>query len=151
MGIKLLFICTGNTCRSPMAEGLARDILGSEVDVSSAGMGAWEEQPASNQALEVMKSQGITLSSHRSRRVNAQLLQEADWIIPMTKEHESQLHTLYPEYKGKIRRLGAWGSTGKDISDPFGGSLAIYQKCAEEIKGLILKIKEELDRLEGSG
>lgn len=145
--MKLLFICTGNTCRSPMAEGLAKKVLGPGVNVSSAGMGAWDGQPASEQASAAMKPMEIDLSSHHARRVNPLLLQEADWIIPMTKEQEAQICELYPEYIGKVRRLGSWGGAGRDILDPFGGSLKIYQQCAEEIKSFVYELKSELDKL----
>lgn len=146
--MKLLFICTGNTCRSPMAEGLAKEILGPGFEVSSAGMGAWEGQPASEQALTVMKARGIDISSHHARRVNSLLLQEADWIIPMTKEQEIRLCTLNPKSLDKVRRLGDWGDNqGNDIVDPFGGSLQVYQQCAEQIESFLYHLQSELDKL----
>lgn len=146
MTIKLLFICTGNTCRSPIAEGLAKKILGTEVTVSSAGMGAWDGDRASTQALTVMKEWGVDLSGHQARRVTRELLEEADWVIPMTVEQEYRLRALYPEFAGKLRRLGAWGTDGKDISDPYGGSVEVYRQSAREIEDLIFELREQLDR-----
>lgn len=145
--MKLLFICTGNTCRSPMAEALAKVILGPEYDVSSAGMSACEGSPASDHAIKVTEARGIDLTSHRARQVTEELLREADWVIPMTEGHEIRLCAQYPEYVKKIRRLGKWGSSGQDILDPFGGSLQIYQSSAKEIEQMIYTFKKELDSL----
>lgn len=145
--MKLLFICTGNTCRSPMAEALAKVILGPEFDIGSAGMSAWEGAPASDHAIKVMEDRGIDLASHCARQVTEELLREADWVIPMTEGHEIRLCAQYPEYVKKIRRLGNWGLSGQDILDPYGGSLQIYQSSADEIEKMIYDLKNELDNL----
>lgn len=144
--MRIVFVCTGNTCRSPMAAGLARQILGPEIFVESAGLAAWAGDSASPQAIAVLKEHDIDLSSHRARPVNSQTLAEADWIIPMTKAHELQLKGAFPEYSSKIKRLGDWGSQDKslDVSDPWGGSVEVYRQCAEEIEAIIFEIKKAL-------
>lgn len=114
MSLKLLFICTGNTCRSPMAEGLARKIFGDAVHVSSAGMEAWEGAEASPYAHQVLKEQSVDLSQHRSRKIRADLLADADWIIPMTQAQEKGLKNIYPQYEQKTRYLGEWGEQTRD-------------------------------------
>lgn len=147
MSLKLLFVCTGNTCRSPMAEGLARGLFGQDAIVSSAGIDAWEGQTASPYAIEAIKERGLDLSSHRARRVSSALLEEADLILPMTKAQEERLCSLFPEFKDKIKSLGDWAGQGSDIKDPWGGLLNTYRSTAEEIaellKSLALKLKEK--------
>ncbi len=144
MGMKLLFICTGNTCRSPMAEALARKILGDSVQVSSAGLAAYPGESASSYAIEVLSEKNIDLSGHRSRRMEEQLLAEADWIIPMTEAQVETLSFLYPLYIHKIRCLGDWGEQKKDVPDPWSGSLAVYRQTAQEIEELLNVLKEYL-------
>jgi len=144
MGLKLLFICTGNTCRSPMAEGLAREMFGESIQVSSAGMEAWEGEAASAHALEVLKERKLDLSSHRSRRISAELLAEADWIIPMTLAQEERLRRLFPQFLHKIRCLGDWGGRKREVQDPWRGSLDAYRQTAQEIAELLGVLKDQL-------
>lgn len=144
MGLKLLFVCTGNTCRSPLAEGLAKSIFGKAAEISSAGMEAWEGEMASSHSIQIAAELGIDLSSHRSRRIEPDLLAAADWIIPMTKVQEERLKMLYPEFQTKIRRLGVWTDAGADIQDPWGGSLEVYRKSAIQIKKMLEAMKNQL-------
>ncbi len=144
MGYKLLFICTGNTCRSPMAEGLARKLFGDMVQISSAGMAAWEGEEISVHALAVLKEQNLDLSKHCARKVTHELMADADWIIPMTLAQEESLKRLFPEYESKTRSLGHWGDLKMDISDPWMGSVDVYRQTAEEIKKLLYVLKDHL-------
>lgn len=142
MSLKLLFICTGNTCRSPMAEGLARKIFGDAVQVSSAGLEAWEGAEVSSHALEVLREQSVDISRHRSRKIRTDLLADVDWIIPMTQVQEIGLKNNYPQYVQKTRYLGAWGESKRDVRDPWGGSLAVYRQTAQEIGELLNALKD---------
>ena len=144
MGLKLLFICTGNTCRSPMAEGLAREIFGGTVQVSSAGMQAYLGENASAHAIEVLKEQNIDLSRHRSRRIRTELMADADWIIPMTQAQEEALRCIFPQYGHKTRYLGDWGDQKRDVIDPWSGSLELYRQTAHEIGELLSALKSYL-------
>ena len=141
MGLKLLFICTGNTCRSPMAEGLAREMLGDSFQVGSAGLAAYGGESASTHALEVLKEQNVDISSHRSRRICVELMADYDWIIPMTQAQEDALKRLFPQYAGKTRYIGNWGDRKRDVLDPWGGSLDVYRRTAQEIGELLSIIK----------
>ncbi|WP_040412165.1 low molecular weight protein arginine phosphatase [Desulfosporosinus sp. OT] len=144
MSLKLLFICTGNTCRSPMAEGLAQEMFGDAVQVSSAGIEAWEGTEASSYALEVLKERNVDLSRHRSRKIRAELLAEADWIIPMTQAQEKVLRHSFPQYEQKTKYLGSWGEQKRDIRDPWSGSLEVYRETAWEISELLNALKSHL-------
>jgi len=144
MGLKLLFICTGNTCRSPMAEGLAREMFGDSVQVSSAGMEACVGECANTYAIEVLKERNVHLSRHRSRRISVELMADADWIIPMTQAQEEALSRLFPQYVEKIRFLGAWADRKRDVHDPWNGSLEVYRQTANEIEKLLSEFKGQL-------
>lgn len=127
-----------------MAEGLAREMFGDSVQVASAGLEAWLGECASTNALVVLKEQNIDLSRHRSRRIRAELMEEADWIIPMTQAQEEVLRRLFPQYVHKTRYLGDWGDHKRDVFDPWSGSLDVYRQTAKEIRELLNALKGQL-------
>jgi len=144
LGPKILFVCTGNTCRSPLAEGMARAMFGDLVQVSSAGIEAWDGDNVSAHVVEILKEQNIDLSQHRARRINDELMTKVDWIIPMTQAQEEGLKRRFPQYIHKIRRLGNWGEGKRDIQDPWMGSLEVYRQTAQEISELLSMLKKQL-------
>ncbi|KLU59205.1 Low molecular weight protein-tyrosine-phosphatase YwlE [Peptococcaceae bacterium CEB3] len=140
----ILFVCSGNTCRSPMAEAIAKSMFGSWAGVHSAGIGAWEGDGASPQALQVMEERGLSLREHRAARLTRSLVEGASWVIPMTRDQERVLKEKYPESAGKIRRLGDWGHLSADVTDPWGGPVERYRECANEIARLLEDVRGAL-------
>ena len=126
----ITFICTGNTCRSPMAEGIARRIIkesypDSGVTVSSAGLATYNGSPASGHSIDVCREIGIDLTSHRSQRLNPEIAEKTDLFAVMTDSHRQVLLQCgIPQ--NKIAVLGG-------ISDPYGGDEEEYRACREQI------------------
>jgi glycine hydroxymethyltransferase len=136
----VLFVCTGNVCRSPMAEGLFRQAVRGrgEYRVLSAGLGALEGQPPSPYAVQAVKELGIDISGQRSRMLTPDLVNHADYIFGMTHSHIDTVMMLYPFAAEKTFLLREFDETldqfEKDISDPIGGSYDIYLNCRDQIE-----------------
>ncbi|MBC8003177.1 MAG: ribose 5-phosphate isomerase B [Opitutaceae bacterium] len=136
----ILFVCTGNTCRSPMAEGLFRHVVKGRGDyrVFSAGVGAIDGQAPSPHAVRVVRDLGIDISHQRSRMLTGSLVQQADYIFGMTHSHVESITLLYPQVAEKIFLLREFDDTlssfEKDISDPVGGTIEDYQYCRDQIE-----------------
>ncbi len=140
--MKILFVCTGNTCRSSMAEALARHELdkrglSGRVEVMSAGTLAFSGQPASDHAVAVMKEMDIDLNSHRSTMLSRELIESADLVLTMTARHRMEILNVCPEAESKVHTLAVYAGAGADVPDPFGGGREIYHRCADSLRGMI--------------
>ena len=146
--MKLLFVCSGNTCRSPLAEGIARQmaaVRGLELAVSSAGTGATEGSSASDGALLVAMERGIDLSEHRSRLLDRRLVDDADVILAMGPSHVERIRALGGGGRTwLLTDYASHGATLRPIADPFGGELAVYRETADELEAEIGRV---LDRI----
>ncbi|PGS52724.1 low molecular weight protein arginine phosphatase [Bacillus sp. AFS041924] len=137
---KILFVCTGNTCRSPMAEALLRHHGNELYQVQSAGVFAMSGEPASQNAILALKNKGIE-TNHSSQQVNEELLEWSSNVLSMTSSHKQMLVSKFPQYKEKIFTFYEYlNGQSKDISDPYGGSLSIYENTLNELEGLVKQI-----------
>ena len=139
---QVLFVCTGNICRSPMAEVLLRREVANRglhgLTVGSAGTGAWDGAPASEGAYLVSLEHGLDLSAHRARLVTRSIVDQADLILAMAEHHMARLRELDAGSRSML--LGAYAGRGPgetDVDDPFGGDIETYRQTFGELEELI--------------
>ena len=142
--MNILFVCTGNTCRSPMAAALFNKIAMErdlDVRIESAGIFAHDGEPASNEAIIAMKRYGIDLLGHHAQSINTELIEKSDLILTMTAAHKMVLESAAG---GKVFTLCEYAGLDDDIEDPYGGDVKEYEECAEKLYKALEKVAEKL-------
>jgi len=152
----VLFVCTGNVCRSPMAEGLFRHAMRQRQDfaVVSAGIGAVNGAPASEHARKALEVRQIDLSQHRSRQLTPDLVERADYIFGMTRGHIEAIRALYPHAAEKTFLMREFeislSEAERDVCDPIGGSFEVYTNCRDQIEKGIQSIMNFIEQNEAT-
>ncbi len=152
--LHVLLVCTGNTCRSPMAEAILRELLKKKFPklyrpgqpeptlTGSAGLSAYPGGHASPEAMAVMNKRGLNLQEHQSRPVTERLLRHADLVLTMTAAHRRAIIDRWPEFASKTNLLSG---DGQDTADPFGGNSSVYSACAEQIESYLVQWVQRID------
>jgi len=149
--MKVLFVCTGNTCRSPMCEGYFRKLCQEaglkDVEAISAGVFAEPGGKASSVALSTMKDYGVDLAAHCSRPLDKELLDAADIVVALSTGHRFQVGRISPKALAKTKLLLEFADKpAMDVADPFGGSQETYSACFEEMKPALHNLLLEIIR-----
>ncbi len=147
----ILMVCTGNTCRSPMARALMADLiqkdpvlLNAGIEVDSAGV----EQPvfdeATAEAIEAMCHYGLDLGSHRSQRISDRLVERADLILVMESWHREDITAMLPQCDGKIHLLAEYSGGDGNVDDPYCRGIEAYRECAASLKGMLTELVNKI-------
>lgn len=150
--MNILLLCSGNTCRSPMAQALLLQAIAEQpgmnkddFNVVSAGLWAQDGFPASPQAVKVMSEYGLDIFAHRSRAMSRDLARQADLILTMTRSGLEEVQQRYPFARDKSFTLADYaGFTQQEIIDPFGLDLLTYRQTAQQLKKMINELIKKL-------
>jgi len=150
---KILFVCSGNTCRSPIAEYLLRNELeqcglASSCTVLSAGTLGIEGAPATDEAIEVIAERNIDARGHRSQGLTPELVESATLVIGMTVAHKAAAEHLVPEATLRCRVITEFtdGDASRGIADPIGQPVEVYRRCATEIESVLPAIVSFIEK-----
>lgn len=139
--IHVCFVCTGNVCRSPMAEGLFAAMVREHLPhakVSSAGVSAWPGQGASPETLEMLRQEGLDLDGFGSRQLDREILAEASHIFAMTRQHLRVIESRFPEFTDKTYLLTEFAADDRlrdrDVPDPIGLGIGAYRETRDLLK-----------------
>lgn len=144
--MKIMFICTGNICRSAMAHAMFDKKIkesNKNIQVYSCGVFAENGDVPTHEAIETMKEYGIDLKSHRSTNIKNSNIEDMDLILCATHSHKRNVLLMYPELEGKVYTMKEYAGYDKnnlDIKDPWGYGIDVYKKCAKEIEECLDKI-----------
>lgn len=142
--MKILFVCTGNSCRSPMAVGLLKKMATEKklkLELESCGISTLVGMSASKEAIDILRNQGIDISSHKAKPITRELIDWADFILVMEERHKERIIEEYEFAKGKVYLLTEYANNeNKDIIDPIG-------KPAEVYEGLIIDLQFYLEKV----
>jgi protein arginine phosphatase len=147
--MRILFVCTGNTCRSALAEALARHVVIerglSDVDVSSAGTSAWDGAPASDGALLVGMERGLDLSPHRAQTLTRDLIRDVDLVLAMGPHHLERIEALGGAGKSYLLTdFASRGASARPVNDPIGGELELYRATADELEQEVRRVFDRI-------
>ena len=148
--MNIMFICTGNICRSAMAHWMIEKQVkeqNKDINVYSCGVYAENYDIPTKEAIQVMKEYGVDLTNHKATNIRNSDIEDMDVILCATVNHKNMVISMYPELIDKVftmKEYAGYPSYDLDISDPWGYGMDVYKKCAEEIEICIEKILEKI-------